>query len=53
MIYHPFMKVESLISCLPDLKYDGKPEAMLVWAPSLNLSDAKGKIHHLFQIIIE
>ncbi|KAK0052184.1 REST corepressor 3 [Biomphalaria pfeifferi] len=25
----------------PDAKYDGKPEAMLVWAPSNNLSDAK------------
>ncbi|CAG5119809.1 unnamed protein product, partial [Candidula unifasciata] len=26
---------------IPDAKYDGKPEAMLVWAPSPNLSDAK------------
>ncbi|RUS85501.1 hypothetical protein EGW08_006709 [Elysia chlorotica] len=25
----------------PDFKYEGKPEAMLVWAPSPNLSDIK------------
>lgn len=27
--------------CSPDSKYDGKPEAMLVWAPSPTLSDVK------------